>query len=99
MLRELGVKQQPRALLAEVGVEVAEVAGAERCCGFGGTFSVKLPEVAVAMADEKLDEFAATGATRLVGCDVSCLMHMGGRARQRGVDLEVCHLAEVLDRR
>jgi L-lactate dehydrogenase complex protein LldE len=97
MLRELGVKDQPRRLLGECGVQVAEVEGAERCCGFGGTFSVKLPEVSVAMADEKLDEFAATGTGRLVGCDVSCLMHLGGRARQRGMDIEVAHLAEVIE--
>jgi L-lactate dehydrogenase complex protein LldE len=97
MLRELGVKQQPRQLLADANVAVDELPGAERCCGFGGTFSVKLPEVSIAMADEKLDEVDATGTGELVGCDVSCLMHLEGRARQRGLKLRVRHLAEVLD--
>jgi L-lactate dehydrogenase complex protein LldE len=94
MLRVLGIKNEPRALLG--GDEhVAELS--ERCCGFGGTFSVKLPEVSTAMADEKLDEVVATGCTTLVGCDLSCLMHLGGRAGRRGLDLDVRHLAEVLD--
>lgn len=94
MLRVLGIKSAPRELLG--GEEhVAELS--ERCCGFGGTFSVKLPEVSTAMADEKLDEVVATGCTTLVGCDLSCLMHLGGRASRRGLDLEVKHLAEVLD--
>ncbi len=97
MLRELGVKEEPRRLLADAGVTVDELPGAERCCGFGGTFSVKLPDVSVAMADEKLDEVTATGTGELVGCDVSCLMHLEGRARQRGLELRVRHLAEVLD--
>jgi L-lactate dehydrogenase complex protein LldE len=91
MLRVLGIKEAPRALL---GGDVAELS--ERCCGFGGTFSVKLPEVSTAMADEKLDEVVATGCTTLVGCDLSCLMHLEGRARRRGLDLRVRHLAEVL---
>ena len=92
MLRSLGIKAQPRQLLGEV----AELS--ERCCGFGGTFSVKLPEVSTAMADEKLDEVAASGATTLVGCDLSCLMHLEGRARRRGMNLTVRHLVEELDR-
>jgi L-lactate dehydrogenase complex protein LldE len=93
MLRVLGIKDAPRELL---GGEVAELS--ERCCGFGGTFSVKLPEVSTAMADEKLDEVVASGCTTLVGCDLSCLMHLDGRAKRRGLELEVTHLAEVLDR-
>ena len=92
MLRSLRIKEQPRQLLGEV----AELS--ERCCGFGGTFSVKLPEVSTAMADEKLDEVSASGARTLVGCDLSCLMHLEGRARRRGMNLTVRHLAEQLDR-
>ena len=93
MLRVLGIKSTPRELL---GVDsVVELS--ERCCGFGGTFSVKLPEVSTAMADEKLDEVVATGCSTLVGCDLSCLMHLQGRARRRGLELDVKHLAEVLD--
>lgn len=97
MLRELGIKQQPRAVLADAGVGVTEIDGAERCCGFGGTFSVKLPDISTAMADEKLDAVLEAGADTLVGCDVSCLMHLEGRARRRGMDLQVKHLAEILD--
>jgi L-lactate dehydrogenase complex protein LldE len=92
MLRSLGIKEAPRQLLGDV----AELS--ERCCGFGGTFSVKLPEVSTAMADEKLDEVVATGCDTLVGCDLSCLMHLDGRARRRGLGITVLHLAEVLDR-
>jgi L-lactate dehydrogenase complex protein LldE len=96
MLRTLGVKGEPRALLADAGVGVKEMPSAERCCGFGGTFSVKLPEVSVAMADEKLDEAVATGCDTMVGCDLSCLVHLEGRARRRGLPLRFRHLAEVL---
>jgi L-lactate dehydrogenase complex protein LldE len=91
MLRSLGIKAEPRQVL---GGEVAELS--ERCCGFGGTFSVKLPEVSTAMADEKLDEVVASGCDTLVGCDLSCLMHLDGRARRRGLGITVRHLAEHL---
>jgi L-lactate dehydrogenase complex protein LldE len=97
MLRVLGIKQSPRRMLAAAGVAVDEMPNAERCCGFGGTFSVKLPDVSVAMADEKLDEAVATGASTVVGCDLSCLMHLEGRASRRGLALEFKHLAEVID--
>ncbi len=95
--RELGVRVEPRALLTAQGYEVREPAGADRCCGFGGTFSVKLPAVSVAMADEKLDTLAATGASTVVGCDLSCLVHLEGRARSRGLSLQFSHIAEQLD--
>jgi L-lactate dehydrogenase complex protein LldE len=95
-LRELGVKDQPRRLLADAGIEVTETAGAERCCGFGGTFCVKLPAVSVAMADDKLDEWSEAGVTTVVGGDLSCLVHLDGRARRRSLPLAFRHLAEVL---
>lgn len=97
MLRGLGGRDEPRDALAAAGVPVVPIAGSERCCGFGGTFSVKLPELSVAMADEKLDEVVAAGVQRLVSCDLSCLLHLGGRAKRRGLDIDICHLAEVLD--
>lgn len=97
MLRGLGLRQSPRLLLEAAGIGVQAIPGAERCCGFGGTFSVKLPEVSVAMADEKLDEIVSCGVRRVVGCDVSCLLHLSGRASRRGLDLEFTHLAEALD--
>ena len=95
-LRELAVKEQPRRLLAEAGITVTETAGAERCCGFGGTFCVKMPAVSVAMADDKLDEWSEAGVTTVVGGDLSCLVHLEGRARRRGLPQDFRHLAEML---
>jgi L-lactate dehydrogenase complex protein LldE len=90
------VKEQPRRLLAEAGITVTETAGAERCCGFGGTFCVKMPAVSVAMADDKLDEWSEAGVTTVVGGDLSCLAHLEGRARRRALPMDFRHLAEVL---
>lgn len=97
MLRELRVTDEPERLLDATGADRRVADGSGRCCGFGGLFSVKLPEVSVAMADDVLDGMAATGATRVVGCDASCLMHLEGRSRRRGMGLEFRHLAAVLD--
>ena len=98
MLRELALERPPLAALAHVeGVAVADWPAAQRCCGFGGLFSVKQPELSVAMADDKLDSLAPTGADRLVGCDQSCLLHLEGRLRRRGDRLPVQHLAQLLD--
>jgi len=97
MLRELGIVDAPEKVLAQVATDLRHSEATGKCCGFGGMFSVKLPEVSTSMADEVLDAVAATGATRVVGCDVSCLMHMESRARRRDMDLVFAHLAEVLD--
>ncbi|HET9608359.1 MAG TPA: (Fe-S)-binding protein [Acidimicrobiales bacterium] len=99
MLRELRIADQPRTLAAGIdGCEVTEWDGSDRCCGFGGTFSVKLPEASVAMADEKLAalDAGAPAADLLVGCDSSCLLHLQARAEATGRPLHVRHLAEVL---
>jgi len=99
MLRELRIADQPRTLARAVrGCEVVDWDGSDRCCGFGGTFSVKLPEASVAMADEKLRALAAgaPGADVVVGCDTSCLMHLQARAEATGRPVHVRHLAEVL---
>jgi L-lactate dehydrogenase complex protein LldE len=96
LLRELGVEDAPRQLLHDAGVTVVEMVDAERCCGFGGSFSVSHPEISVPMADEKLDHAVASGAHRLAACDTGCLVHLATRARRRGVDLEVSHVADVL---
>ncbi|NPV46702.1 MAG: (Fe-S)-binding protein [Armatimonadetes bacterium] len=96
-LRELGVRDQPRALLAQVrGLTLVEMAHSEVCCGFGGLFSVKYPELSTAMADEKLDNALATGAQYLVGVEASCLLHLQGRLRRRALPLQTLHLAELL---
>ncbi len=99
MLRELRIADAPRDLVARVaGAEAVPWAGSDRCCGFGGTFSVKLPEASVAMADDKLRalDAGAPGAELLVGCDNSCLMHLASRAEAAGRPVHARHLAEVL---
>ena len=96
-LRELGIKEGPRRLLAHVrGLELREMDIAEECCGFGGTFSVKFPEVAGGMVRTKLDSIARTGARTVVGIDASCLLHIQGAASRAGMPLRAMHLAEVL---
>jgi L-lactate dehydrogenase complex protein LldE len=97
MLRILGERESARAALAQVdGLELREMDGTEVCCGFGGTFSVNFPEVSGRLGEEKARYAAATGADELVACDVSCLLHIAGRARRTGIPLRVRHLAEVL---
>jgi L-lactate dehydrogenase complex protein LldE len=98
MTRELGVRSEPLMLLDQIqGLERRELERVELCCGFGGTFSVKLPEVAEAMADDKLDDVQATGAEYLVGADCGCLMHLQGRISRTGQGPKVLHLAQVLE--
>ena len=95
--RLLGVSEQPERLLAMVeGLEYRPLAHPELCCGFGGTFAVKMARISSAMVDEKVDAVLATGADLLVGLDMSCLMNIEGRLRRRGSAVEVRHLAEVL---
>jgi len=96
-LRELGVKQQPRQLLATVrGLEIREMRTPEVCCGFGGTFCVKYPEISNAMVGEKSADIAATGADTLVAGDLGCLMNMAGKLQREGSPVRVRHVAEVL---
>lgn len=96
-LRDLGIRDEPRALLSGVrGLELVELDGADACCGFGGTFSVKYPEISVAIADGKLAAIEASGVDAVVSGDASCLMHLGGRLSRRGSAVRVVHLAEVL---
>jgi L-lactate dehydrogenase complex protein LldE len=96
-LREMGVKQQPRNLLRSVcRLEVNELAQTEVCCGFGGTFCAKMPEISAEMADDKLDSATATGAGLVVGGDLGCLLNLAGRASRRGLPLEFRHVAELL---
>lgn len=97
MTRLLGVEEAPLRLLRNVrDLELVPLEHPELCCGFGGTFSVKSPEVSVAMADEKLDDVSRTGAHLLVGADPSCLLHLAGRAHRRRLPLKIMHVAEVL---
>lgn len=97
LLRELHVEDQPAAALARVGgCRVAGWETADQCCGFGGTFSTKLPETSVAMADEKLDTLPE-GVQVVVGADASCLLHLRTRAEARGLAVTTAHIAEVLE--
>jgi len=96
-LRELGVRRQPRALLGTVqGLELAELRHAEVCCGFGGTFCVKYPEISTRMVDDKADDIEASGAEVVLAGDLGCLMNIAGRLRRRGSRIEARHVAEVL---
>ena len=96
--RELGAITQPRDLLKSLpSVELVEMEQSEVCCGFGGTFSVKYPEISGAMLGDKLDFAAATGAEALTACDSSCLMHIGGGIEKRGIPIEPLHIAQLLD--
>ena len=96
-LREIGIKQQPRTLLAQTGCTLTEMNDAEKCCGFGGTFSIKLGEISTRMADNKCVNIGVTGADALVGGDLGCLLNIEGRLRRIGDNkTEVYHFAEVL---
>ena len=96
-LRELGVKAQPRRLLASVeGLELVELADAEICCGFGGTFCVKYPDISNAMVSSKAESIRASGAPLLLAGDLGCLMNMAGKLQREGAGIEVRHVAEVL---
>jgi L-lactate dehydrogenase complex protein LldE len=97
LLRGLGESRCPRALLRTLpGTELIELAGADECCGFGGSFSVRLPEVSSAILDKKLDNVERTGADYLVACDAGCLMQMGGGLSRRRSRVKAIHLAQAL---
>ncbi len=96
-LRELNIKDGPRRLLARVrGLTLREMDIAEECCGFGGTFSVKFPEISGAMARTKVESILRTGADAVVSVDASCLMQIQGTLSRLGAPVETLHLAEVL---
>jgi L-lactate dehydrogenase complex protein LldE len=97
LLRGLGESRAPRLLLRGVkGCELVELPGSDECCGFGGSFSVRLPEVSTAILDKKLANAESTGVDCLVACDAGCLMQMGGGLSRRGSRLRAMHLAQVL---
>jgi L-lactate dehydrogenase complex protein LldE len=96
-LRELGVKEQPRRLLRSVaGLTLKEMAAPEVCCGFGGTFCVKYPEISDKMVSDKAADIAATGADTLLCGDMGCLLNMAGKLARLGKPVAVRHVAEVL---
>lgn len=96
-LRELGVKAQPRALLGAVpGLTLTEMTEPEICCGFGGTFCIKYPDISTRMVMEKTADIEATEAELLLAGDMGCLLNMAGRLSRNGASVEVRHVAEVL---
>jgi L-lactate dehydrogenase complex protein LldE len=96
-LRELGVKAQPRKLLANVeGLSLKEMKDSEVCCGFGGTFCVKYPDISNKIVSEKTTHIKASGAETLLAGDLGCLMNMAGKLKREGSDMKVRHVAEVL---
>src|SRR5262249_15117967 len=97
LLRGLGESRSPRALLRGVrGVDLVELPGADECCGFGGSFSVRLPEVSAAILGKKLDNVERGGADCVVACDAGCLMQIGGGLSRRRSRVKALHLAQVL---
>jgi L-lactate dehydrogenase complex protein LldE len=97
LLRNLGVKQQPRQLIEHVhGAEFVEMKDSERCCGFGGAFSVKYPDISSAILEEKVDNIIAAEVDAVVGCDISCLMNIQGMLNRRKPDIKVLHIAQLL---
>ena len=96
-LRELGVKRQPRALLAKVaGLQLVEMNDCEVCCGFGGTFSIKYPDISNAMVDKKSANVTAAAPDLLLAGDLGCLMNIAGKLGRAGSPIAVRHVAEVL---
>jgi len=96
-LRELGVKDQPRRLLASVdGLTLRELPGAETCCGFGGMFCVKYPDISDKMVSDKQADIVKTGAEAVLAGDLGCLLNIAGKLHRHGARLEVRHVAEVL---
>ncbi|HYZ24818.1 MAG TPA: (Fe-S)-binding protein [Rhodopila sp.] len=95
-LREMGVKAQPRDLLLAAGATLVEMTEPEICCGFGGTFCVKYPEISLRMVSDKTRDIAATGADTVLAGDLGCLLNIAGRLRREGHPIRARHIAEVL---
>lgn len=98
LLRGLGVRNEPQVLIRTIGgATLVPFAEQEECCGFGGLFSIKNPDISASMLDRKLTAIVASGADRLVSCDLGCLLHLEGGLRRRGAAIRVQHLAELID--
>ncbi len=98
LLREMEVRDEPQSLLRAIpGLELKNLRQAETCCGFGGSFSVKLPHISEGMLADKVASVRDSGANTLVSCDMSCLMHIGGALRRQYPGVDIRHIAQVLD--
>ena len=97
LLRGLGISEQPRRLIRNIKkAELIEMKDSDRCCGFGGTFSVKYPVISTAMVDDKVHNIIASGADTVTGCDISCLMNIQGRLSRIGSSVKTLHIAQLL---
>ncbi len=97
LLRNLHVADQPRKLIANIrGAELIEMENSEKCCGFGGTFSVKYPDISTAILEEKVSNIIAAGVDTVMGCDISCLMNIQGMLNRRHSKIKTRHIAELL---
>jgi L-lactate dehydrogenase complex protein LldE len=96
-LRELGIHDQPRTLLDAIdGVTISEMENPDTCCGFGGTFCIKYPEISSRLAERKVSDIVATGASTVLAGDVGCMLNIEGKLHREGSDIKVRHVAEVL---
>lgn len=97
LLRELRIKDEPRKLIKSVkGIEFIEMNMPDVCCGFGGTFSLKFPDVSASILDEKIENIVKSGADTVVSTDMGCLMQIGGVLSRRGIPIKTMHIAELL---
>jgi L-lactate dehydrogenase complex protein LldE len=100
LLRGIRVKEQPRRLLRRVaGLELVEMKNSDYCCGFGGAFAVKYPDISTAMVNDKVDHILTSGAGTVVGCDTGCLLNIAGAVSRRGLSIKTMHIAEILAHR
>jgi L-lactate dehydrogenase complex protein LldE len=97
LLRRLGIKEQTRKLLREVyGANFIEMHDSDRCCGFGGSFSIKYADISTAMVTDKINNIIASGADTVVGCDMGCLMNIQGMLSRKGSAIKTRHIAQIL---
>jgi len=98
LMRGIGVSRQPRVLISNVKeIDFVEMHDADRCCGFGGTFSFKYPDISTVMLEEKVRNIEASGAGVVVGCDMGCLMNIQGMLKRKNININTMHIAELLD--
>jgi L-lactate dehydrogenase complex protein LldE len=97
LLRSLRVREQPRRLLRKVsGAEFVELYDSDRCCGFGGAFSVKYADISAGMVEDKVNNIMASGADTVTGCDMGCLMNIQGMLSRKGSNIKIKHIAQIL---
>ena len=99
VLRSIGVREEPRALLRAVdGIDLVEMEDSDRCCGFGGTFAVKFADLSSVLLEDKVEKIGKSGVEFVVGCEISCLMNIESAIRRQGIPIKTIHLAELLAR-